>query len=147
MNVQIWFWNFSSFPLICMSDLLPEEHLFDSLSLWSVFQLGVCVRPLCSSFSRLLLFWVFLYRSLPFYIILRLCVLSHFSRVRFFASPWTVTCQAPLSIGFSRQVYWSVLPHPPPGGLPNPGIRPKSLMYPALAGGFFTTSTAWRAQF
>ena len=49
--------------------------------------------------------------------------------------------QAPLSKGFSRQEYWSGLPCPPPGDLPDPGIEPASLMSPALAGGFFTTSS------
>ena len=56
---------------------------------------------------------------------------------------WTVTCQAPLSMGFSRQGYWSGLPCPPSGDLPNPGIELTSLMSPALAGGFFTTGTTW----
>ena len=54
-------------------------------------------------------------------------------------TPLTVACQAPLSIGFSRQKYWSELSIPPPGDLPNPGIKPLSLESPALAGGFFTT--------
>ena len=51
------------------------------------------------------------------------CVLSHFSRVRFFSTLWTVACQAPLSIRFSRQEYWSGLPCPPPEDLPHPGYR------------------------
>ena len=51
------------------------------------------------------------------------------SRLRLFATPWTVTFQAPLSMGFSRQEYWSGLPFPSPGDLPNPGIEPGS---PAL---------------
>ena len=51
------------------------------------------------------------------------------SRVQLFPTPWTVACQAPLSIGFSRQEYWSGLPFPSPGDLPNPGIEPES---PAL---------------
>ena len=55
------------------------------------------------------------------------CVLSLFSRVRLFAAPWTVACQAPLSMGFSRQEFWSGLPCPPPGDLPVPGIDPVSL--------------------
>ena len=55
------------------------------------------------------------------------------------ATLWTVACQAPLSMGFSRQEYWSGLPCPPPGDLPNPGIEPVSLTPPALAAGFFTT--------
>ena len=51
------------------------------------------------------------------------------SRVRLFATPWTVACHAPLSMGFSRQKYWSGLPFPSPEDLPNPGIEPGS---PAL---------------
>ena len=65
------------------------------------------------------------------------CVLSSFSCVRLFVTPWTVGCQAPLSMGFSRQEYWSGLPFPSPGDLPDPGIEPASLMSPALVGGFF----------
>ena len=61
------------------------------------------------------------------------------SRVRLFATPWTVAHQAPLSRGFSRQEYWSGLPCSPPGDLPNPGVEPPSLQSPALAGGFLTT--------
>ena len=51
------------------------------------------------------------------------------SRVRLFATPWTVAYQAPPSVGFSRKEYWSGLPYPSPGDLPNPGIKPGS---PAL---------------
>ena len=54
--------------------------------------------------------------------------------------------QAPLSMRFSRQEYWSGLPFPPPGDLSNPGINPASLMSPALAGGFFTTRATWQAH-
>ena len=63
------------------------------------------------------------------------CVLSRLSCVTLCATPWTVMHQAPWSMGFSRQEYWSGLPFPPPGDLPNPGIEPMS---PALAGRFFT---------
>ena len=55
-------------------------------------------------------------------------------------SPWTVAHQAPLSMKFSRQEYWSGLPIISPGELPDPGIEPISLMSAALASGFFTTS-------
>ena len=57
---------------------------------------------------------------------------------------WTVARQAPLSMGFSRQEYWSGLPCSPPGDLPNPGIKSKSLMSPAHKW-FFTTSATWEA--
>ena len=56
---------------------------------------------------------------------------------------WPVARQAPLSMGFSRQEYWSGLPCPHPGDLPNPGTQPGSLASPALAGRFFSTSTTW----
>ena len=63
-----------------------------------------------------------------------------FSRVRLFTTLWTVARQAPLSMGFSKQEYWNGLSFLPPGDLPNPGTEPASLMSPALAGEFFTTS-------
>ena len=61
------------------------------------------------------------------------------SHVQLFATPWTVACQALLSMGFSRQEYWRGLPFPSPGDLLKPGIEPTSPVSPALAGGFFTT--------
>ena len=76
---------------------------------------------------------------------INLCVrvLSH---VWLFVTPWTVTCQAPLSIEFSRQEYWSGLPFPPPRDLPDRDWTCVSY-FPALAGRFFTTNTTWEAQF
>ena len=74
---------------------------------------------------------------------MHVCMLSCFCHVWLFATLWTVAHQAPLSMGFSRQGYWSGLPFPSPGDLPNPGIEPGSLMSPALADGFFTTSATW----
>ena len=63
-------------------------------------------------------------------------VLSRFSCVQLFATLWTIACQAPLSMGFPRQEYWSGLPFPSPGDLPDPGVKPETLMSPALASGF-----------
>ena len=71
------------------------------------------------------------------------CVLSHLSRVQLFATLWTIACQAPLSVGFSRQEHWSGLPLPPPWDLPIPGIKTMSLVSPESAGRFFTTSATW----
>ena len=73
------------------------------------------------------------------------CVLSCFSYVWLFVTPWTVDHQTPLSMGFSRHEYWSGLPCSPPGYQLNWGIEPASLKSPALAGGFFTTSATWEA--
>ena len=77
--------------------------------------------------------------------VVHVSVLSCFSRVQLFATPWTVAHLAPLSMEFSRQEYWSGLSRPPPGDLSNPGMEPVSLTSPALAGRFFTTSTTWEA--
>ena len=53
-------------------------------------------------------------------------VLSHFIHIQLFVTPWTVACEATRSMGFSRQEYWSGLPFPPPGDLPNPDIKSAS---------------------
>ena len=60
-------------------------------------------------------------------------------------TPWTVAHQAPLTVGFYRQEYWSGLPFPSVADLPDPGIEPESLTSPALAGGFFITSATLEA--
>ena len=72
------------------------------------------------------------------------CIYARLLRsIQLFVTLWTRTCQAPLSMGFSRQLHWSGLLFPPPGDLPDPGMEPGS---PALAGGFFTTLATWEAQ-
>ena len=71
---------------------------------------------------------------------MRACMLRHFGCVQLCETPWTVARQAPLFVRFSRQEDWSALPCPPPGDLPDPGIKPTFLKSPALAGSFFTTS-------
>ena len=80
--------------------------------------------------------------SLFILIILLVCAKS-LSHVWLFVTLWTVVCQAPLSMGFSRQEYWSGLPFPLPGDCPHPSIKPASLTSPALAGEFSTTSATW----
>ena len=72
-------------------------------------------------------------------------MLGHLSRAQLFVTLWTAARQAPLSMGFSRQEYWSGLPCPPPGDLPDPGIKPQSLVSPTLASGFFTMSATQEA--
>ena len=72
------------------------------------------------------------------------CMLSRFSHVRLFA---TLRTPPGSSVhGIPRKGYWSGLPCPPPGDLPNPGIKPTSLMSPAFAGGFLTTRATWEAH-
>ena len=73
-------------------------------------------------------------------------VSSVLSRIQLFETSWTIARESPLSVGFSRQEYWSGLPFTSPGDLPDPVIEPMSLTSPALAGGFITTSTTWEAR-
>ena len=84
-------------------------------------------------------------KQLVYYCIIFACMVSRFSRVQLFVTLWAAALQAPLSMGFSRQAYWSGLPFPSPGDLPDPGTKPTSFMSPALAGGFFSTSVIWEA--
>ena len=78
---------------------------------------------------------------------IRFCsLLSHFSHLRLFVTLWTVAHQAPLSMGFSREVYWSGLSCPPPGDHSDPGIEMEFPMSPTLAGRFSTTSATWKAR-
>ena len=87
-------------------------------------------------------------RVLCISIVLSLCVcVQLLSHVWFFAVPWTVVRQAPLSMELSRQEHWSGLPFPPPWDLPDPGIKTTSPASPGLAGGLFTTSATWEAQY
>ena len=73
------------------------------------------------------------------------CMLSRFSRVQLFATPWIAACQAPLSMGFFRQEHWSGLPCPPPGDLPNCYIC--YICYiSCLDGRFFSPSATWEDQ-
>ena len=74
------------------------------------------------------------------------CCSSVKNHVRLFAMPWAVVFQAPLSMGFPRQEYWSGLPFPSPGNLPNSWIEPTSIASPALAGEFFITSAPAEEQ-
>ena len=105
--------------------------------------------PICSLNLWVQFFSDIIYQvgSCSLYLSLRLSkgvrVLSCFSGVWLFETPRTVAHQVPLSIEFSRQEYWSGLPFPPSGDLPDPGIKSASLRSPALAGRFFTPRTTW----
>ena len=86
-------------------------------------------------------YYVFIHRLKSY--CLSACMLSCFSCVQLCEILWNVACQAPLSMGFSRQESWSGLP--PLGDLPDPGTQPNSLRSSALVGRFFTTSATWEA--
>ena len=123
---HIFFFNFIS---ICYYlDLLDKLLIYFSLGYFStgfILFLHLKQIPLSSHFN------------------FRFChaMLSQFSHAWLLGTLETVTHQAPLSVGFSRQEYWSGFPWPPLGDLPDPGIGHASLTSPALAGRFFTTSS------
>ena len=110
------------------------------------FQDETCIIQVCLSWQCWRRGLVTQSRLLASHILLRVCLLSCFRRVWLFVTLCTIARQTRLSMGFSRQGYWSGLPCPPPGDLPNLGIKPASLTSPALAGKFFTTGTTWEAH-
>ena len=103
---------------VLLKDKLSQKHLKYTIELW---QLRSSAGPVL--------------KDHPVIIVV---VVQSLNRAQHFANPWTIACQAPLSMGFPRKEYWSGLPFPSRGDLPNPEIKPVS---PALAGGFFTTES------
>ena len=118
-------WSFRLYTTPYLKDWVRGSVLPVLTPLWvlshRILVVGCLVRTPCMRFMRVKLL----------------------SQVQLWMIPWTVACQAPLSMGYSSQEYWSGLPSTPPENLPNPGMEPTFLMSPALAGGFFTTSTTW----
>ena len=115
-----------------------DPHMDHSISLG----MGTGRVTSCSLFSfNVSLWFLFLCGPILSSLSVCLCVCARLlSHVQLFAtSQWTVAHQAPLSMEFFRQDYYSRLPCPPPGDIPDSGIEPKSPMSPALAGGFFST--------
>ena len=102
---------------------------------WTRRSRGVDVREDGERKARKKWLWIWVFSDAALDI--RVCMISH---VWLFVTPWIVAHQAPLFMEFSWQGYWSRLPFPPPGDLPNPGIKPRSPVSPALAGGFFTNT-------
>ena len=122
--------------------MTPLQHWFSCQMSW--------VQILAMQFPHIW-FWISLHTlSVPVLPFLKwglwACMLNCFSCIWLFATLWTVAHQAPLSMGFYRQEYWSGLPCPPPGDLSNPGIEPLFLMSLALAGKLFIASTTWEAK-
>ena len=113
--------------------LITMEHLRIS---WRVSKLCIWLNTLLKKQHVYFRLWLQLVFTVGIFSNLHAQLLGS---LQLFAAPWTVARQAPLSMGFSRQEYWSGLPCPPPG------IEPTSLACPALAGKFFTTNTTWEA--
>ena len=117
--------SWSLLKLISIESVMPSNHL-------------ILCRPLLLLPSIFPSIRVFSKES-----VLHIRHAKSLNHVRLFETLWTVARQAPLSMRLSTQEYWSGLPFPPPGDLPNPGIKLVSLTSPALAGRFYTTSTTW----
>ena len=137
MHTFLWAWpcQCQSFPR--RTSNAPSVYIWLTSRPWN--------NPPWEGWGRIMWFYIapyiapknLLVRKIYTYYIDRRCVHTQLvSRVWLSATPWTVACQAPLSMEFSRQEYWSGLPFSIPGDLSDPGIKLKS---PALAGGFFTT--------
>ena len=110
------------------------NHTHKPLPLSTLCLATVVDRPSSPALDKSSMFW-------------QVCMLSRFSCVRLFVILWIVAHQAPLSMQFPRQEYWSGLLCPPPGDLPDPGIKPKVLISPSLTGGFFISSATWEALY
>ena len=148
-----------------VGNLIPCSSAFSksNLNIWK-FMVHILLKPGLENFEhyfasvwgecKLCILWAFF--GIAFGIGMTSCVYSNFGRkflsitqycavlncfscVWLFVTLWTIACQAPLSMGFSRQEYQNGLPCPPQGDLPDPRIEFVSLKSPALAGGFFTT--------
>ena len=132
------------------------NNLFLKETFWSMVDLQCCVSFRYKIETFLYMVYIYPYNCIFCYIYIHTHTHTHTyvyicMRVKLLqscpthCSLWTVACQAPLSMGFYRQECWSGLPCPPPGNLPEPGIKPASLMSPTLADGFFTISSIWEA--
>ena len=139
-NIVIWV-DFSNCHLITIIELTTSSV--------SVFQAEIfyCKRSnvfhiISVPSSKIQLIYIpFLYQGCVVCVCVCVCankrVAGTLSHAQLFVTPWTVAHQAPLSMEFSRQEYWSGLSFPSPDSLSDPGIEPTFLVYPALAGGFF----------
>ena len=133
--------------------LIPNlwQPLICSLALWfchwgALYKWSHAVCDLRSTVSLCIMPWRYTQIArVSAHVCVCVCVCAKSLQLFLTLWPHGLACQAPLSMGFSRQEYWSGLPCPPPGALPNPGIKPESLTSPALAAWFFTTSATWGA--
>ena len=131
------------------SVLLDWNGSYQYMNTWFLISLSWFLHMDRYSFLFISYFLVLRFLFISYFLVLSAvpavcaCVRSRFSSVRLFSALWTVALQAPVSMGFSRQEYWSGLACSPPWDLPDPGIKPMSLTSPVLAGGFFTPSATW----
>ena len=130
-------WRIDAFELRCGRKLVRVPWTARRSNQWILKEMNpesslerLMLKPKLQSFGHLM------WRAVR-------CVLSCFNHVWLHVIPWTVAHKVSLSIGFSKQEYWSGFPFPSPGNLPDSGIKPVSLTSPALAGRYLITSTTW----
>ena len=109
----------------------------------------VAIRHFKHKISLYIHVWLYIHVYIYMCVCIFMCVhvLSRFSRVWLYVILWTAACQAPLSVGFSGEEYWSGMLCPPPVDHPDPGTEPVSLTFLALAGRFSTTNTTCETQY
>ena len=135
-NFEFWAKFFCTSHILVILELFPSEPP----------RILHYIIIICLHWLRLYNIYMYVWILYIYIYIIFMCIFSHFSCVRLFATLWTVICQAPLSMRFSRQEYWSGLPCPSPGDLPDPEIEPASLMSPALAAGSLPLAPPGRPQ-
>ena len=137
LKINIWTWTTHTCLLFYLTIFLIR-------SFGCFMSISKLTSGVHDCFSQICKFQIFLpSESLSECLRSWLCLLSC---VWLFVTPWTVACQALLSMGFSRQEYWSGWIFPPPGDLPDPGMEPTFLESPAFADGLFTTRAIWEVQ-
>ena len=133
--------------ILAQATIFLHSEYFSQFILFFFFSLKMLFAATWMDLEIIILWWRKLDKDkiLVIYItcMWNLLLLSHSVVSDSFATPWTGIHQAPLCLGLSRQEYWSGLPFPPPGDLPDPGIKPAS---PALAGGFLTIEPPEKPQ-
>ena len=147
MNIQGWFslgltglmsLQSKGFSRVFSSTIQKHQFFGTQLSLWS--NSFICTGLLDKNHRLTIQIFVGKVMSLLFNMLSRFVIVSFLSHVQLFVTSWTITCQAPLSMEFSWQGYWSGLLFPSAGDLPNPGIKPKSPTSHALQANFLLLS-------
>ena len=124
-GISLWLWG----SLLLLTN--DVKQLANAIGHLNIFSRKMSVQVLCPLLHKNNNLKIFYWMAWCFCIMWRLCCAELLSSVKLFATLWTVARQAPLSMGFSRQEYWSGLPCPPPGDLPKSGIETRSTILQA----------------
>ena len=135
------------YPSLC-HEVMGQDAMVFVLWMLSLSQLFHCISYIyLTKYLAHYILYIFIYKNIWLYMY---NIYVRARSLQLYSDPLWAPCtvaQAPLSMGFSRWDYWGGLPCPPPGNLPNPGMKPELFMSPVLAGWFFTTSATWEAMY